>query len=273
MKQKLFILIGLLTLQSTFAVYEVDVILKSGAVMKATQLLLQGDRIRMNGERPPVATNAVERLEFRFRELSPDLCASLYSSGRLASLRGRLDQVLSSLSSLKTIPSNLDVYWYWLLKCEYWSGNEVGALRAVDVLQVSRSQQEVDVAEMYAALIWLDRKNADQAQQHRNRIRNAELVSLPMSHYVEARMLLLKKEYKNALREVVKIVALYPRDREWMAPALFLEAEIYVKLGAMAQVEQVVQELRWSYPDYEWTNKAMSLLQSTKEKAKMGDTI
>jgi TolA-binding protein len=126
---------------------------------------------------------------------------------------------------------------------------------------------------MYAALIWLDRKNADQAQQHRNRIRNAELVSLPMSHYVEARMLLLKKEYKNALREVVKIVALYPRDREWMAPALFLEAEIYVKLGAMAQVEQVVQELRWSYPDSEWTNKAMSLLQSTKEKAKMGDTI
>jgi tetratricopeptide (TPR) repeat protein len=273
MKQKLLIFIGLMTLQSTFAVYEVDVILKSGAVIKATQLVLQGDRIRMNGERPPIATNAVERLNFQFRELSPELCASLYSSGRVASLRGRLDQILSSFSGLKTIPSNLDVYWYWLLKCEYWGGNEAGALRAVDVLQGSRSQQEADVAEMYATLIWLDRKNIDRAQQHRNRIRNAELVSLPMSHYIEARMLYLKKEYKKALREVVKIVALYPRDREWMAPALFLEAELYMQLGAISQVEQVVQELRWSYPDTEWMNKSMNLLQPINKKVKMGDTI
>lgn len=264
MKKKFLILVYLLMLQSTFAVYEVDVILKNGAVLKANQLLLQGDRIGMNGGRPPIATNAIERLEFQFRELSPDLCASLYSSGRMASLCGRLDQVLSPLSSLKNIPSNLDIYWYWLLKCEYWSGNEVGALRAVEVLEASSSPQEAAAAEGYATLIWLDRKNIDRAQVHRNRVLNAERVSLPMLYYVEARMHLLRKEYKKALREVVKIVALYPRDREWMAPSLYLEAEVYLNIGSTAQVEQVVQELRWLYPDSEWMRKAMALLQSTK---------
>ena len=44
-----------------------------------------------------------------------------------------------------------------------------------------------------------------------------------MLHYIEARMHLLRKEYKKSLREIVKIVALYPRDREWMAPALLFE--------------------------------------------------
>ena len=265
MKKKLLILVYFLIHQSVFAVYEVDVILKSGAVLKANQLLLQGDRIGMNGGRPPIATNAIERLEFRFRELSPELCTSLYSSGRMASLCGRLDQVLSPLSSLKNIPSNLDIYWYWLLKCEYWSGNETGALRAVEVLEVSSSPQEAFAAEGYAALIWLDRKNIDRAQFYWNRLRNRKRVSSPMLHYVDARMHLLRKEYKKSLREVVKIVALYPRNREWMAPALYLEAEIYLYTGAMAQAEQVAQELRWSYPDSEWTRKAMVLIQSRKK--------
>ena len=60
-------------------------------------------------------------------------------------------------------------------------------------------------------------------------------------------------------------MALYPRDREWMAPALYLKAEIYLNTGSMAQAEQVVQELKWSYPDSEWMRKAMALLQSTKK--------
>lgn len=265
MKKKFLILVYLITLQSTLAGYEVDIILKSGAVLKANQLLLQGDRIGMNGGRPPIATNAIERLEFRFRELSPDLCASLYSNGRMASLCGRLDQVLSPLSPLKNIPSNLDVYWYWLLKCEYWSGNEAGALRAVEVLKASSSTQEASAAEGYATLIWLDRKNIDRAQFYWMRLRNAERVSPPMLHYIEARMHLLRKEYKKSLREIVKIVALYPRDREWMAPALYLEAEIYFTTGLIAQAEQVAQELRWSYPDSEWMKKVMALLQSTTE--------
>ena len=55
----------------------------------------------MNGGRPPIATNAIERLEFRFRELSPDLCASLYSSGRMASLCGRLDPFIAIIPSQK----------------------------------------------------------------------------------------------------------------------------------------------------------------------------
>ena len=42
MKKKLLILVYFLIHQSVFAVYEVDVILKSGAVLKANQLLLQG---------------------------------------------------------------------------------------------------------------------------------------------------------------------------------------------------------------------------------------
>ena len=183
----------------------------------------------------------------------------------MASLCGRLDQVLSPLSSLKNIPSNLDVYWYWLLKCEYWSGNESGALRAVEVLKASSSPQEASVAEGYATLIWLDRKNIDRAQFYWIRLRNAERVSPPMLHYIEARMHLLRKEYKKSLREIVKIVALYPRDREWMAPALYLEAEIYFTTGLIAQAEQVAQELRWSYPDSEWMKKVMALLQSTTE--------
>ena len=265
MKKKILILVYLLMLQSVFAAYEVDVILKNGAVLKANQLLLQGDRIGMNGGRPPIVTNAIERLEFRFRELSPELCASLYSSGRMASLCGRLDQVLSPLSSLKNIPSNLDIYWYWLLKCQYWSGNEVDALLAVEVLKASSSPQQAVAAEGYAALIWLDRKNIDRAQFYWNRLRNAERVSFPMLHYVEARMHLSRKEYKKSLREGVKIVALDPRDREWMAPALYLKAEIYLNTGSMAQAEQVAQELKWSYPDSEWMRKAMALLQSTKK--------
>jgi outer membrane protein assembly factor BamD (BamD/ComL family) len=84
-----------------------------------------------------------------------------------------------------------------------------------------------------------------------------------MLHYIEARIHLFRKEYKKSLREIVKIVALYPRDREWMAPALYLEAEIYYNMGLIAQAEQVAQELRWSYPDSEWIKKAMVLLQST----------
>ena len=75
----------------------------------------------------------------------------------------------------------------------------------------------------------------------------------------------VEKEYKKSLREIVKIVALYPRDREWMAPALYLEAQIYFTTGLIAQAEQVAQELRWSYPDSEWMKKVWRCCSRQKE--------
>ena len=240
--------------------YEVDVFLRSGASVKADKIeRIEGFLVLgLNGRR--VSLDVVDRVEFRFRDLSVEMCAAFYESGRVSALKSRLDQLLLPLVKLRGVASNLAPYWFWLVRCEYWEGSRAGALRGIEVLREERDSSWMRSADMYAVLLALDDKDVAGAEAIYRRLDSPEKASVPMNLYLLGRLAMARGEWKESLQYMVQIVALHGRNREWLAPAIFAEAELYQRLGSSDLVLQVVRELEWTFPESEWVAKGRELL-------------
>ena len=256
----LIIMCGLLCCLCAPAAYEVDVSLVSGATIKADKIERVDDFLVLGPSGRRISLEVVEQLEFRFRDLSVEMCASLYDSGRLSVLKSRLDQLLFPLVAMKGISSNLAPYWYWLVRCEYWEGNRSGTLQGIEALRQEEDALWVRSADMYAVLLALDERDLKQAEAIFGRIANPDEVSVAMNIYVRGRLAMARGEWKESLQYIVKIVALHGRNREWLAPALYAEAELYQRLGSNDLVVQVVTELERTFPESDWVARGRELL-------------
>jgi hypothetical protein len=74
-----------------------------------------------------------------------------------------------------------------------------------------------------------------------------------------------KREYREALQDLAKIVVFYDGDREWMPAATFYEGVIYKRTGYLEAAGNVSKEMNELYPNGYWARRLAELKGSKTE--------
>ncbi|MCF7816444.1 MAG: tetratricopeptide repeat protein [Kiritimatiellales bacterium] len=81
----------------------------------------------------------------------------------------------------------------------------------------------------------------------------------PEKLYIMAKLLVLKKDYNQAMERVAKVVAFHSGDTDWMQPAELLCAEIYTQMGMYDSADSVISQIMMLYKDTPEYDKAAQL--------------
>lgn len=167
---------------------------------------------------------------------------------------GKFEQLEKSLSGA----GNPDGFLAWQMKVQFWNGQYAEMRKTADILK-QRSPAFFGLAGMYSALALIEQNQPDNAALVFAAVNNAEAVSAPMALFVRARLAMAKREYRDALQNMARIVAQYDRDPEWMPAATLYEGLIYKRTGYLDAAGNVAKELIENYPDGYWGRRAGEL--------------
>ena len=90
-----------------------------------------------------------------------------------------------------------------------------------------------------------------------------------MTLYLKSKIDFHEKKYSNSLEKISKIQAFHAQDEEWIPPTLILELNIYLEKKQYERASNVIDEIKWSYPNSYWMNNVELLL----EKYSLGGMI
>ena len=222
-------------------------------------------------ENPSVIDNAVilprgalpfrriSRVDFDFGDgLTMQKCETLFKEGAFDRLEKPLTAALKQADPFVNLPGNLDVYLTWQMKVQFWNGRYAEMNRTADLLR-QRNASPAGLTGMYTALALIEQKRDAEAAQVFAAVDNAEAVSAPMALFVRARLAMAKREYRQALQHLARIVVSYDRDPEWMPAATFYEGLIDKRTGCLEAAGSVAKELIEKYPDGYWSRRAAEL--------------
>jgi tetratricopeptide (TPR) repeat protein len=201
----------------------------------------------------------ISRMDFEFgTELTAGKCAGFFKEGKFDQLEKLLTAALNQAEPFMRVPGNLDVYLTWQMKVQFWNGRYTEMRKTADLLR-QRTPSSFDPAGMYTALALIDQDQADGAGLVFAAVDNAEAVSAPMAFFVRARLAMVKREYREALQLLARIVALHGKDPEWMPAATLYEGLVYKRIGYLEAAGNVAEELTEIYPDGYWGRRAGEL--------------
>ena len=254
------ILIFLLNL-SSYSAYEASIYLSSGSKLFSENITIFNNKLIYDQSKNPISLDYIERVEFKFKNFNNDICSSLFKRNKLVALESLLEE-LKIFSKFSKIESNLPLYFNWLLKSQIWNNNYLEALESIKYLKDTNSKSNYLIAELYLIYILLEKNEIDDAYNKFNKVKisDGELIK-PMYNYLKARVYFNKKQYSDALSYLANVVAYYSHNSEWMAPTLLLEAETYLLIKKREKAFNIVQEIKWIYPNSYWSNKADALLE------------
>lgn len=233
--------------------YAAKVTVNSGNSFVVKSLKIKGDRLFQETGSSSTSLSMIKQIEFRFSGISLKMCDSMFRTGDRKSLEGLLDQSLGPLAQYSHLPTNLGDYLVWWLKVQYWNGNTAGVGKTISYIRQTGSQEHMDVASMYFAMLLLDQGKLDNAKTVFSSVGSPEDVSVPMTEFVRGKIALEAGQPREAMQHVARIIAFHSRDVEWLPPATVLEARIYQQLGQPQKAEAVASELIIAYPDSRWS--------------------
>ena len=255
------ILIFLLNL-SSYSAYESSIYLSSGSKLFSKNITILDNKLIYDKNKSPISLDYIERVEFKFKNFNDDICSSLFKRNKLVALESLLEE-LKIHSKFSKIDSNLPIYFIWLLKSQIWNNNYSEALESIKYLKNTNSKSNYLKAELYLIYILLEKNEIVSANNKFNKIKFSDNESIePMYNYLKARICFNKQQYSLALSYLANIVAYYSFNPEWMAPTLLLEAQIYYLNNKREKAFNIVQEIKWIYPNSNWSEKADSLFEN-----------
>lgn len=179
-----------------------------------------------------------------------------------------LERAIQPYSEFNDIPSNLTKYNALLMELYYKIGNYEKSLEISK--KIAADDRDLDLQEkgrVYNALALIDAGKTAEAEALLGEYGWDQNLSDDASSeklYITAKLLVLKKQYNNAMELVAKIIAFNSQDPDWMQPAELLCAQIYTELGASNPVmydsaEEVIRQISLLYKDTNEDDEAQKL--------------
>ncbi len=227
--------------------------------------------VSVNVENPVARDNAVvlpqgvlpfsriSRIDFEFGDgLTAEKCGILFKSGAIDSLEKLLTAALKQADPFMNLPGNLDVYLTWQMKVQFWNGRYAEMNKTVDLLR-KRNAPSSGLTGMYTTLAMAEQNRNDDAAKIFAAVDKADAISEPMALFVRARLAMTKREYRQALQYLARVVILHDKDTEWVPAATLYEGLVYKRTGYLEAAGNVAKELVERYPDGYWTRRAEEL--------------
>jgi len=233
--------------------YAAKITVSSGNSFLVKNLRIEGDRLYQETGSSSTAVSMIKEIEFRFSGISLSMCEKMFRSGDRKSLEGLLEMNIGPVMQYSYLPTNLGDYLVWLLKVQYWNGNQAGMAKTISQIRQTNDAGRIDIASLYFAMMLLDQGKLENAKTVFASVANPELISVPMAEYIRGAIALEEGSAREAMQHVARIIAFHGRDPEWMPPATVLEARAYQMLGHPEKAVAVANELIIAYPGTQWS--------------------
>jgi hypothetical protein len=208
----------------------------------------------------PINVSAIKKLQFQFD----------YSPATVDKLNGGADYKEIAALLWKDLRPTFD---YFDLPCEglenlslmvtalYWAG-EYDKITEVDREESRLNNKPLrQTIDLYKLLTIISQRRLLVAEDELKKIEKEQPALLKTAPYVYAQAELQLSEQKAlaAQKTIARLIVDYPKDFEWMPPALLLSARTYYALGNLDVASQILEELRLAYPMKHWTALAVEL--------------
>ena len=185
-------------------------------------------------------------------------CEELFKKGEFDSLNKALSAVMKQVAPFADLPGNLDGFLVWQMKVQFWSGQYDGMKATAEILS-RRKSPAADLSALYDVLVQIEQGQPGQARDTFKAMGRPEEVSAPMTLFVQARLAMADRNYREALQNLGRMVALHGRDPEWMPAATLYEGLAYKRTGYLEAAGNIFKELTERYPGGYWSRRAEEL--------------
>ncbi|MEE9369249.1 MAG: hypothetical protein V3V05_10385 [Pontiella sp.] len=174
-----------------------------------------------------------------------------------------LTRAMDPYSEFSDIPSNLTKYNALLMELYYKVGKYDESLAiSSKIAEDDRDPVLQDKSRIYQALALIDSGRSAEAESLLAKYGWDEGLSddaAPEKLYITAKLMVLKKEYSNAMELVAKVIAFNSQDPDWMQLAELLCAEVYTELGMYDSAEEVIRQISLLYKNTNEDDQAQKL--------------
>lgn len=173
-----------------------------------------------------VKTGDIKFFRFSHRPYDPQAVQQLFDQARYSEVVSGLEPVAMPYLDYAGISNNLETAFCLLMRAYYEDGNYVKT-RDLATQLIRNPNPDVQLqAFVFQALSALEQGDLLSAESLLSSI-NSPSAKL----YVQARIQNAQKHPKNAIQTVVKLIAEYPNDKDWLPPAELFCAELYHRMG------------------------------------------
>jgi tetratricopeptide (TPR) repeat protein len=229
-----------------------ELIMPGGRSWKGQLVGRDGEWIEFSTGANPirVGANTIEELIFTIN-IDQEALNEMNRNREYERVISALERTLAPYSEYSDIPSNLTQYNALLMELNYKTKNYEKTLElAQQISGDSRDEALQDKSRIYQALSLIDSGRSAEAEALLTEFGwNSDLANdaAPEKLYVTSKLLMLQKQYADAMELVAKIIAFNSQDPEWMQPAELLCAEIYTELGMYDSADEVIREISLLY--------------------------
>ncbi|MEI6891114.1 MAG: tetratricopeptide repeat protein [Pontiella sp.] len=221
---------------------------------EGTILGRDGDWIEFSTGRSPkpirLGASTIKELVFDVK-IDQDELNEMNQNREYERIISALDRAMEPFTAYSDIPSNLSRYNSLLMELHYKTKNYDEALEFATLLAADdRDPALQEKGRIYQALTLIDAERPDDAEKLLTKYGWNEGLSndaAPEKLYITAKLLMLKKQYAEAMELVAKVIAFNSQDPDWMQPAELLCAEIYTELGMFDSAEEVIRQISLLY--------------------------
>lgn len=214
----------------------------------------------------PMRIGASKITELKFKvAISTEKVSKMMKDREFDLVIEMVDEAIKPFSEYSDIPSNLTVYNALLMELLYRTGQYDRSLAISSKIALDdRNPKMQEKARLYQAMALIDAGRQTEAEALLSEYGWGQEESSPANLYISAKLMVLKKNYSEAIELVAKVVAFHSQDPDWMQPAEMLCAEIYTELGASNpdmydSAEEVCREILLLYPNTPEFDKAKQL--------------
>ena len=209
-----------------------------------------------------VGAGTIKELKFNV-EIDADKISEMMRNRQFERVINTLSRSIEPFSEYSDIPSNLTRYNALLMELYYRTKQYDESLAlSGKIAKDDRNLRLQSKARTYQALSLIESGKSDEVKTlfvEYGWTKETSKDASPEELYIKAKLLVLDKQYSEAIELVSLIVAFKSQDPDWMQPAEMLCAEIYTELGMYDSAEEVCREILILYKNTPEFDKAKKL--------------
>lgn len=173
-----------------------------------------------------VKVSDIKFLKFSHRPYDQQAVQQLFDQARYSEVIAGLEPVTAPYLDYAGISNNLETVFCLLMKAYYENGDYVQT-RDLSARLIRNQNPEVQLqASVFQSLAALKQSDLLSAESLL-----AGITSPAAKLYVQAGIQNAQKHPKAAIQTIVKLIAEYPNDKDWLPPAELFCAELYYQMG------------------------------------------
>lgn len=245
-----------------------ELIMGNGRSWKGKLVRRDGDWIEFNNgtSSKPMRIGASKIKELKFKvSINSEKVSKMMRDREFHLVIEMVGEAIDPFAEYSDIPSNLTRYNILLMELLYRTGQYDKSLAISSKIATDVRNPELQKkARLYQAMALIDAGRQAEAEALLAEYGWNEESTSPANLYISAKLMVLKKNYSEAIELVAKVVAFHSQNPDWMQPAEMLCAEIYTELGASNtnmynSAEEVCREILMLYPNTPEFDKAKRL--------------